>query len=316
MAKDNQSNEYRSRINRVMDYIESNLEKPLTLDELAREASFSKYHFHRIFNALVGERLFEFIQRLRLEKAANKLLNNPKLSITEIAIDCGFGGSATFARAFKESFGMTASDWRKQGPEIKIKESLLESKLKESFPPGSVKLSYPEGEERWKISHHGEEYRITVKDWPEFEVAYIRHTGPYKGDAALFEGLTQRLFKWAGPRGLLNQPDLKFLIIYHDDPAITEEIKLRISICLSVPPGTRVEDEVGLMKVAGGRCAIARFTLGPEDYSKAWEWLYSCWLPQSGYQPDDRPTFEYYPQCEQPEEGKHYVDICLPVKPL
>ena len=94
--------EYISRINRVIDYIEANIDKDLSLTSLAKIANFSPFHFHRIFRAMVGETLNGFILRIRLEKAAARLLDHPKESITEIAFDCGFSGSATFARAFRE----------------------------------------------------------------------------------------------------------------------------------------------------------------------------------------------------------------------
>jgi AraC family transcriptional regulator len=51
--KHNFKEEYISRINRVVDYIEKNISKNLSLEELAREAYFSKYHFHRIFNIVI-----------------------------------------------------------------------------------------------------------------------------------------------------------------------------------------------------------------------------------------------------------------------
>ena len=92
---------YIARINRVIDYVEANIDKELTLSELAEVALFSPFHFHRIFSAIVGETLNGFIQRLRIEKAATMLVQNPKKSITEIAFDCGFSGSSAFARAFR-----------------------------------------------------------------------------------------------------------------------------------------------------------------------------------------------------------------------
>ncbi|MBW2277899.1 MAG: helix-turn-helix transcriptional regulator, partial [Deltaproteobacteria bacterium] len=107
--------EYVARINRVIDYIETHIEEELRLETLAVVACFSSFHFHRIFSAMMGEPLGQFIQRVRLERAANQLLGNPKKSITEIALDSGFSGSATFARAFKEGFGMSASEWRDGG---------------------------------------------------------------------------------------------------------------------------------------------------------------------------------------------------------
>ena len=107
--------EYISRINRVIDYIEKNIDKDLSLEKLAGVAYFSRFHFHRIFRAMVGETLNQFIQRVRVEKAASLLIINPKKSITEIAFECGFSGSATFARAFRETFHMSASKWRSGG---------------------------------------------------------------------------------------------------------------------------------------------------------------------------------------------------------
>src|SRR5512137_2314544 len=107
--------EYALRINRVIDYIEANIEKELSLETLAEVACFSRYHFHRLFGAITGEPLGRFIQRIRVEKAASKLIHNPKTSITQIALECGFSGSAAFARTFKEAFGMSAREWRAEG---------------------------------------------------------------------------------------------------------------------------------------------------------------------------------------------------------
>ena len=99
MKQDDQSryhrDEYIVRINRVIDYIEKHLDTELTLDTLAGVANFSSFHFHRIFRAIVGETLNAYIRRLRVEKAVSQLVNNPGKTITEIALDCGFSGSAS-----------------------------------------------------------------------------------------------------------------------------------------------------------------------------------------------------------------------------
>jgi AraC family transcriptional regulator len=61
---------YKERILRVLVFIQQNLGNELSLDELAKTAHFSAYHFHRIFRGIVGESLKEHIRRLRLERAA------------------------------------------------------------------------------------------------------------------------------------------------------------------------------------------------------------------------------------------------------
>mgnify|MGYP001545089721 FL=1 len=107
--------EYTARVNRVIDYIEDHIIEDQSLTDLADIAHFSPFHFHRIFRGMVGETLNGFIQRIRVEKAAAKLVLNPRTSVTEIAFDCGFSSSSAFARSFRETYGMSASDWRSHG---------------------------------------------------------------------------------------------------------------------------------------------------------------------------------------------------------
>ena len=104
--------EYRGRINRVMDHIERNMDRSFTLEELADIANFSKFHFSRIFWAMTGETPFGFLKRIRMEKAASLLLMNPKESISEISYLCGYSNLPVFSRNFKTHFGLSASEWR------------------------------------------------------------------------------------------------------------------------------------------------------------------------------------------------------------
>jgi len=107
--------EYVRRINRVLDYVRENLAGDLRLEKLARVANFSPYHFHRIFHGMTGETLNRFIRRVRIETAAAKLLYQPKLSITRVAVDCGYSSPSSFAREFRDAFGMSASQFREGG---------------------------------------------------------------------------------------------------------------------------------------------------------------------------------------------------------
>ena len=99
IKKDSSLKEYKSRISRVIKYIDDNLNKELSLETLADAACFSPFHFHRIFNAIVGETPGDFVKRLRIEKAANQLIYFNDQPITQIALNCGYSSSASFARA-------------------------------------------------------------------------------------------------------------------------------------------------------------------------------------------------------------------------
>ena len=314
--------EYISRINRVLDYIDANLDKQLRLDTLAGVAHFSPYHFHRIFKGVMGEPLNRFIQRLRLEKAALQLINNPKKSITEIALDCGFSGSAPFARAFKDGFGISAGKWRAGGYRDFSKIRQTNSKIEQEVSADSHYSSPNDEQFAWRNEMSKQQNQkftadVTVKELPEMNVVYVRHVGPYKGDSALFEGLFQKIMTWAGTRGLFASPDLKIMSVYHDDPEITDQSKLRTSVCVTAPKDTVVDGEIGMMTVPGGNYAVTKFELAGDEFEDAWNSVFGGWLPGSGYQPDDGPCYElYYNNPKEHPEGKCIVEICVPVKPL
>lgn len=309
--------EYLTRIHRVQDHIERHLQEELRLEDLARVACFSPFHFHRIYAAITGETVREFVLRLRLERAASQLLLLPGRSVTEIALDCGFGGSASFARAFRATFGTTATQFRK-----------IRKPLRNPGEEGGAAAGYgpedgaaPDGpgaaavrrERPMRATDRKKADQARVDDLPAFTVGYVRHVGPYAGDGPLFARLFGRLGQWAGPRGLIGK-DTRWLVIYHDDPNITAPERLRISACLTVPSGTPGERDVSVMEVPAGRSVVATFSLQHHEYGAAWSWLMGEWLPASGYQPDDRPCYEVY--LSRPEEPIQIVELVQPVKAL
>ena len=82
--------EYARRINRVLNYIDAHLDQPLDGAHLADIANFSRFHFHRIFAAWMGETLGSYAQRRRLEKAAFRLSCGSKETVLETALATGF----------------------------------------------------------------------------------------------------------------------------------------------------------------------------------------------------------------------------------
>lgn len=306
--------EYVGRINRVMDYVRANLAGDLRLETLARVASFSPFHFHRVFRSVVGETLNDFIRRVRAAAAASRLLNNPKASISEIAAQCGYSSSSAFAREFRNAFGMSATEFRRGGRDaarrirqVKSKEGQAESKIQEDPSPAA---SYTPATTPLRRSVM--KFSVEVKHLPEWNVVYIRHVGAYNKVGEAFE----RLFQWAGPRGLIRFPETKSLAVYHDSPEVTDPSKLRSDACLTVPPGTKVDGDVGAMKVPGGLFAVAHVEMDVTQFGEAWDKLME-WMPTSGYQPDDRMCYEMY--LNDPDthpEKKWVVDICEPIRPL
>lgn len=320
-----QVSEYVSRINRVLDFVENHLDEPLNLVQLSQVAGFSAYHFHRIFAAMLGETLFSFIGRLRMEKAARLLSALANITVTEAALACGFSSPAAFSRAFRAYFKVSPSDFirRYRKSNTGKADSMLYQALRNAGNATHFRLSYDEFIEN--TAHRRENMKslqgeVKVEDFAETALAYVRHIGPYAGDGALFGRLFEKLFAWAVPRGLAdmaNPAGRKEIIIYHDVPGITEPEKLRISAGLVVPAGTPVSGEVGLLAIPAGRYAVGRFVISDQEYGEAWQYVCGVWLPGSGYEPADGYSFELYEHGQEPETaGKCAVAICVPVKPM
>ncbi|MDH4441547.1 MAG: AraC family transcriptional regulator [Rhizobium sp.] len=101
-----------ARRNRVIDYVEENLEDDLTVPELAEVACLSRYHFARSFKAALGQSPSDYVATRRLAHG-QKLLDDTRLSLSEIAFRCRFSSQAAFGRAFRRHTGMSPGDYRR-----------------------------------------------------------------------------------------------------------------------------------------------------------------------------------------------------------
>jgi len=306
--------EYRARINRVMDYIEKHIDQPIDLCKLANIAHFSPYHFHRIFSVVTGETPNNFLLRIRIEKAAYLLQVHKDQSITDIAYRCGFNNVSTFSRTFRKYWGITAKEFRQKEKAVFTKDGLLYSKNGQLISKnGKMDVHFNAqfcNVEIQKLMFMNT--KIEVKEMPELKVIYCRHMGAFNQIGKAY----QKLMMWAGPRGLLNFPETKSLTVYHDDPSITSIDKVRQDACITVTGDVKVEGEIGKGTVEGGKYAVGRFEVNEREFQQAWNTM-CAWFTESGYQPDDKSTYElYHNNFEDHPEKKHIVDICIPVKSL
>jgi AraC-like DNA-binding protein/DNA gyrase inhibitor GyrI len=104
-----------SRLYEVMDLMLDSVGDPLALKTLAESASYSSFHFDRIFRELTGFSAVEYQRKRRLRRAAHLLRHEPDVAIVRIAQDCGFPSNAAFAKAFRQQFAMSAKAWREGG---------------------------------------------------------------------------------------------------------------------------------------------------------------------------------------------------------
>ncbi|EFL51416.1 transcriptional regulator, AraC family [Solidesulfovibrio fructosivorans JJ]] len=283
--------EWQRRIMRAMRFMEARLDEELSLDDIAREAHFSPYHFHRIFTGMTGESVRAYLRRLRLARATHRL-SYGKCSVTEVALRAGFEAPEAFTRAFRAAYGMPPSAWRKA-----FRGRSRPRELSELLPPIIMK-------ERCM------ELEVTIKRLPPLRVACVRHVGPYDQCEAAWVKLCAE----AGKRGLFG-PDTKFLGVGHDDPQITPPEKIRYDACLTVPEGFAGTPELPVAVVGDGDYATAVIK-GPYTLlAGAYAWLCGVWGPDSGREFAGAPSLEFYlndPKTTPPEEW--LTEICVPLE--
>ena len=103
--------EHTEKLMTVCSYIHDHCTEDLCLDEVAALAGFSKYHFSRLFKNFTGVSFYKYLNKKRMEHA-EKLLVDPSLSITEVALQSGFSSLSAFIRMFKLIKDCTPTEFR------------------------------------------------------------------------------------------------------------------------------------------------------------------------------------------------------------
>jgi AraC-like DNA-binding protein len=113
-------------------------DRPLTIDEVAREAAMSPFHFIRLFHALFGDTPHQFRIRTRLERA-KQLLASGDFSVTEVCMDVGFSSVGSFSDLFARRVGTPPSAFKRKARSMVVVPGTLP---KELFP-GCLTLMGP-----------------------------------------------------------------------------------------------------------------------------------------------------------------------------
>ncbi len=100
-------------IKTVINYVKNNYKGSLSLEDIAKECGVSKVHLSRKFKKKMEVGLSEYISIYRMKKAKELLLFQEKMSICDIAYECGFNDSNYFSWLFKKTYGVTPSEYRK-----------------------------------------------------------------------------------------------------------------------------------------------------------------------------------------------------------
>ncbi|MEZ4386908.1 MAG: AraC family transcriptional regulator [Candidatus Krumholzibacteriia bacterium] len=303
--------EYRRRINAVIDHIQRHLGEDLAMEDLARVAHFSLWHFHRVFAAVTGETVQAWIKRTRVQAAADRLTYDPDVPVTTVAYELGFSSPSVLNRAFRDRFGCTPTQWRTGAQAARTEDQALRTQLQVwehamSDHGGSTPATSAQGSADMEP--------ITVQDLPAYRIAYLRHLGPY--DHGPIGELWEEFSRWAGPRDLFGPGKLSFGIS-HDNPEVTPPDRCRYDAGVEVPAGFTADGPVNLATLPAGKYAVLHVRCVPDAIGAQFGRLFG-WLGANGWQPGNGPTYQRYgDDCQlDPVTGAMTCDICVPVRPL
>jgi AraC family transcriptional regulator len=267
------ANDTERRLMRVLDYIYDNPSGDLSLDALSDVAAMSRFHWHRIFRAVTGETLAQAVRRIRLDRASFELAMTDT-PIATIAAKVGMTNLASFRRSFADRFHMTPAAFRKR---------------RELRPALSTQRS------RITLMHP-----VTIQTAPAMRLAAIAHKGPYFEISRAFQKLSavmtsRDLFAHAG----------RMVGVFYDDPNATEAADLRSHAAFEITGATEILDPLVEVTLPAGRQAVLTYTGPYAGLPAAYDQLFGVWLPASGEEPADAPSFEVYlnsPMDSAPEE--------------
>lgn len=299
MMKGSTERLYKERILQVLVFIQRNLDNELALEDFARVAHFSPYHFHRVFRGIVGESLQEHIRRLRLERAAMRL-KHTDWTVLEIALEACYETHEAFTRAFHAFYDCSPSRFR-------LDKGLV---LKANAP--GVHYREDGTIDGFQMPVGGEAMEVRIERLEPMRVAFVRHVGPYNQVQAAWDKLCMPL----GREGQLGAA-ARFIGVCYDDPEVTPPEKIRYDACITVDDDVAASGEVGVQTLAGGDYAVVTHA-GPYDtVGRTYATLFGQWLPHSGRELRSEPSLEFYlndPESTDPEDL--LTDIYAPLEPL
>lgn len=277
----NYDQEQRKHVYRVLEYIEQNLDQKLSLEQLAKLSTYSPSHFHRMFAEIVGETPADYVKRHRLEQAAHFLIYEPNMSVTEVALRCGFSSLSYFTQAFTENFNSSPKAWREGAYREKFPREYLHSKK-------SKKQSMKTEEQTQQSDYTGFQWidlaKVRTEVFPESTILFAQRMGAYSHGVV---DTWEQVYRYAEARELISS-ETQMLGVPRNNPYITEADKCRYDCCLTIVSDSEVGTQLEKAVFPGGKYVVYPFD-EPVEYSNrqllidCYSELYSFWLPRSGY---------------------------------
>ncbi len=299
------SDAYANSLNKALSYIDANIHDQLTLEDIAREANYSSFHFHRLFKSLTKETVYDYINRKRVENAAIRLIHRPNESITDVYLNTGFNSNTSFTRAFKKFYSLSPSNFRAQNPG---KFSKINQEARQPGKDHQIFEPYV-CEKNPLLIWINEKAKLKIKCLTVQNIAYVTQIGLHRIDESF-----KKLINWSKIKGLSDPPELKLGMMYHDSFKITSSDKVRMSPFIQLKRKIKGEGAIGTTSIEAGKYLVGHFEIRPEEFEKAWKSMF-VWMSENGYKKTSGNAFEVYlNNFTTHPENLAIVDLYIPIQ--
>lgn len=272
-------------VNQAIAYICEHQNEKISIEDVADYCGYSKFHFCRLFKEEMGESLYSYIRRNRIQCSATKIKVNQTKNITDIGLECGYTPS-NYATVFREVFQSSPVQFRKERmwEDGKVLHPFLDKVC------GEMK-SY-------------EEYDscITIRDLPEETVVFERYMGDYSDLRFHWERFIEK------NRHLETENSVYIERSFHDPDVAMPETCI-CDICITVSKENR---SCPTAKITGGKYAVYHFVGFREEIYTTYQGLMCVWLQKSGFDTDRRDFYDRIKSFDK-ETGILDMEICIPI---
>lgn len=276
---------YEEKLNLIVEYIHNNLDSKIEIKTLAELSHFSPFHFHRISRALLGEPIGAYISRTRVEAAA-KMIRYTSLGIENIAYSVGFETPSSLSKMFKNHFGISPSAYRKNKCYTIKTVNTMEIKLNIKKPK--------------------------IQNIEDKQCLYYRMQGAYK--TLDYGGAWKKLWGEVKAQKLFTA-GIEHIGLPHDDPANTEDDKIRYDACLVIHKEATPVGDFGVKTIKGGKFAVFLYQGSYTHFANVYDYIFNNWLQSNDYELRDEPVREkYISNPERTEEHKLKTEFYLPIQ--
>lgn len=268
--------EYYLRLEKAIDFVETNLDKKFSLSSVSKNAFSSLSHFHRIFYFMTGLTIKEYVRRRRLSEAAIKLIET-KEKILDIALEAQFENPESFNKAFKKLFEFSPTEFRNKKPEFQIMRKIVLEQSKVPKQPDNIMLTFVYLPQQIVM---GVKTRTTLEN------------NQQTIDIPQFFGKVMKDNLLANIANIIDSQ--KIFGIYSnmsDDEEFDYTVGLLVDKILA-------KENNHYNKHILPASEYARFTVhgDPSHLENAWRYIYGSWMPNSGRARQKGLDFEiYYP---------------------